>query len=72
MENVYRMRIGRPIALHVAYGQMRVLLRGTLVAERPGLLRLRTADRLDVDISKSRVLAIEEDAPVCSTAHVGK
>ena len=47
---------------------MRVLLRGTLVGEEAELLRLRTADRLDVDISKSRVLAIEEDTPVHGTA----
>jgi len=68
MEKVYSERIGRPIVLRVAYGQMRVLLRGTLVGEEAELLRLRTADRLDVDISKSRVLAIEEDTPVHGTA----
>jgi len=68
MANEYSERIGRPIVLRVAYGQMRVLLRGTLIGEEPGLLRLRTADRLDVDISKSRVLGIEEDTSLYGTA----
>ena len=61
MESVYSVWMGQPIILRVARGAMRVRLRGKLVGEAPKLLRLHTADRLDVEIFKSRVLAIEED-----------
>ncbi len=63
MESVYSVWMGQPVILRLAYGALRVLLRGKLVGEAPKLLRLRTADRSDVDIFKSRVLAIEEDMP---------
>ena len=63
MESIYSVWIGHPVILRVAYGALRVLLRGKLVGETRELLRLRTADSLDVDILKSRVLALEEDMP---------
>jgi hypothetical protein len=61
MESIYSVWMGQPVILRVAYGAMRVLFRGKLVGEAPELLRLHTADGLDVEIFKSRVLAIEED-----------
>jgi hypothetical protein len=63
MESVYNVWMRQPVIVRLAYGALRVLLRGKLVGEAPKLLRLRTADNLDVDIFKSRVLAIEEDMP---------
>jgi hypothetical protein len=61
MESIYSVWMGQPVILRVAYGAMRLLLRGKLVGEAPESLRLHTADSLDVEIFKSKVLAIEED-----------
>ena len=63
MESAYSVWMGLPVILQVAAGEMRLPLRGKLVGETPEVLHLRMADRRDLDIFKSVVLAIEEDIP---------
>ena len=63
MESAYSVWMGLPVILQVAAGEMRLPLRGKLVGETLEVLHLRMADRRDLDIFKSVVLAIEEDIP---------
>ena len=64
MEGGYAVWIGQPVILRVVTGNMRVPLRGRLVAETSDSVRLRIADSWDVDIFKSMVAAVEHDLPV--------
>jgi hypothetical protein len=43
---------------------LRVPLRGTLVAETTEVVRIRIADSWEVDIFKSMITGVEQDAPV--------
>jgi hypothetical protein len=48
----------------VLAGNIRVPLRGRLMAETSESVRLRIDESWDVDIFKSMILAIEHDTPV--------
>ncbi len=48
--------------LQVALGDIKVPLRGKLLREGGDTLRVRIGDRWEVDIYKTMVLAVEEDA----------
>lgn len=63
MEGSYAAWMGQPVILRVVAGNLRVPVRGRLVSETVNILRLRIADNWDVDIFKSMVVAIEQDAP---------
>lgn len=63
MEGSYTVWMGQPVILRVVAGNLRVPVRGRLVSETTNVLRLRIADNWDVDIFKSMVVAIEQDAP---------
>ena len=56
--------MGQPVILRVMAGNLRVPLRGRLVAETDSIIRLRIAESWDVDIFKSMVAAVEMDTPV--------
>ncbi|HVO56292.1 MAG TPA: hypothetical protein VMT51_01215 [Dongiaceae bacterium] len=60
--DAYRPWIGLPVVLQVALGEMKVPLRGRLLKENGETLRMRIGDGWDVDIYKTMVLAVEEDA----------
>jgi hypothetical protein len=64
MKTGYEMWVGQPIVLRVAAGTLRVPLRGTLVAETTEVVRIRIADSWEVDIFKSMITGVEQDAPV--------
>jgi hypothetical protein len=63
MEGGYAVWVGQPVVLRVVTGDIRVPLRGRLLAETNDVIRLRIADSWDVDIFKSMVVAIEHDMP---------
>lgn len=64
MEGGYAVWMGQPVILRVVAGNLRVPLRGRLVAETSEVLRLRIAESWDVDIFKSMVVAVEQDNPI--------
>jgi len=64
MEGGYTVWMGQPVILRVVAGNLRVPLRGRLVAETDSIVRLRIAGSWDVDIFKSMVAAVEMDNPV--------
>lgn len=54
--------IGQPVILQVALGDIRVPLRGKLLKEGGDTLRMRIGDGWDIDVYKTMVMAVEEDA----------
>lgn len=62
MPSAYATWIGQPVVLQVALGDIRVPLRGKLLKEGGDTLRMRIGEGWDVDIYKTMVLAVEEDA----------
>ena len=62
MPSAFATWIGQPVVLQVALGDIRVPLRGRLLKEGGDTLRMRIGDGWDVDIYKTMVLAVEEDA----------
>lgn len=62
MESAFAPWIGLPVVLQVALGDIRVPLRGKLLKEGGDTVRMRIGDAWDVDIYKTMVLAVEEDA----------
>jgi len=64
MEGTYAVWMGQPVILRVVAGNLRVPVRGRLVSETSNVLRVRIAENWDVDIFKSMVVAIEQDAPL--------
>ena len=62
MPSVFATWIGQPVVLQVALGDIRVPLRGKLLKEGGDTLRMRIGDGWDVDIYKTMVFAVEEDA----------
>lgn len=64
MEGGYAVWMGQPVILRVMTGNLRVPLRGRLLAETDEVVRLRIADSWDVDIFKSMVVGVEHDTPV--------
>ena len=62
MSSVYQTWVGQHVVLQVTTGELRFLLRGTIVGESEDAVRFRVGDGWDVDIYKTMVLAVEEDA----------
>lgn len=62
MDRAYQTWIGQSVVLQVAVGDIRVPLRGKLLKEAGETLRMRVGDGWDIDIYKTMVLAVEEDA----------
>lgn len=63
MEGSYAVWMGQPVVLQVVTGNIRVPLRGRLLADNGDVVRLRVADSWDVDIFKSMIVAVEHDMP---------
>ena len=62
MDTAYQSWIGHAVVLQVALGEVKVPLRGRLLNDSGETLRMRIGEGWDVDIYKTMVLAVEEDA----------
>jgi hypothetical protein len=62
MDSAYATWIGQPVILQVALGDIKVPLRGTLLKDGAETVRMRIGEGWDVDIYKTMILAVEEDA----------
>ena len=62
MDRAYAAWVGQPVVLQVALGDIKVPLRGTLLKDGAETVRMRIGDGWDVDIFKSMILAVEQDA----------
>jgi hypothetical protein len=62
MDSAYKSWIGQPVVLQVVLGDIKVPLRGKLLKDGGESVRMRIGDGWDVDIYKSMILAVEEDA----------
>lgn len=62
MNTAYASWIGQPVILQVALGDIKVPLRGTLLKDGGESVRMRIGDGWDIDIFKSMILAVEQDA----------
>jgi hypothetical protein len=63
MDSVYATWIGLPVVLQVELGDIKVPLRGKLLKDKGETVRIRI-DGSDIDIYKTMILAVEEDAMV--------
>jgi len=62
MDSAYATWVGQPVVLQVALGDIKVPLRGTLLKDGADTVRMRIGDGWDVDIYKTMILAVEQDA----------
>jgi len=62
MDTAYRVWMGHAVVLQVAVGDIKVPLRGRLLKEAGETVRMRIGEGWDVDIYKTMILAVEEDA----------
>ena len=62
MDAAYQPWIGQAVVLQVALGELKVPLRGRLLKDDGETLRMKVGDGWDIDIYKTMVLAVEEDA----------
>jgi hypothetical protein len=61
MQSVYESWVGTPVVLQVSAGELRVPLRGTIIAENGDAVRFRVGDGWDIDVFKNMIMAVEED-----------
>jgi len=64
VDKAFKTWIGHPVVLQVALGDIKVPLRGKLLKVGGETVRMRIGDGWDVDIYKTMILAVEEDAMV--------
>ena len=62
MKSAYATWVGQAVVLHVALGDIKVPLRGTLLKDGAETVRMRIGEGWDVDIFKSMILAVEQDS----------
>ena len=62
MESAFKPWIGQAVVLQVALGDIKVPLRGKLLKDGDDTVRMRIGDGWDVDIYKTMILAVEQDA----------
>jgi len=62
MENAYTAWVGQSVLLHVALGDIKVPLRGTLLKDGNETIRMRIGEGWDVDIYKSMIMTVERDS----------
>ena len=61
MQNVYASWIGHAVVLQVLTGDLRVPVRGVIVAETNEVVRFRVGEGWDIDVYKEMILTVEED-----------
>jgi hypothetical protein len=64
MNHAFKPWVGQSVVLQVALGNIKVPLRGTLLADGNETIRMRIGEGWDVDIYKEMILAVEQDAMV--------
>jgi hypothetical protein len=62
MDGAYATWVGQSVVLQVALGDIKVPLRGKLLKEGGETVRMRIGEGWDVDIYKTMILAVEQDA----------
>ncbi|HKW56093.1 MAG TPA: hypothetical protein VJN42_01935 [Candidatus Acidoferrum sp.] len=62
MDSAYATWVGQSVVLQVALGDIKVPLRGKLLKEGGETVRMRIGEGWDVDIYKTMILAVEQDA----------
>ncbi len=62
VDKAYEPWVGQTVVLQVALGDIKVPLRGRMMKDVGDAVRMRIGDGWDVDIYKSMILAVEEDA----------
>lgn len=62
MDSTYSTWIGQPVVLQVELGDIKVPLHGKLLKDGSDTVRVRIGDGWDVDIYKTMILAVEQDA----------
>jgi len=62
MDSAYATWLGQLVVLQVALGDIKVPLRGTLLQDGDQTVRMRIGEGWDVDIYKTMILAVEQDA----------
>jgi hypothetical protein len=62
MDSAYATWLGQLVVLQVALGDIKVPLRGTLLKDGDKTVRMRIGEGWDVDIYKTMILAVEQDA----------
>lgn len=62
MQNVFESWIGQRVVVQLAFGQTRVSLRGMLLRDETETLLMKPQAGSDIEIVKTRILAIEEVA----------
>jgi hypothetical protein len=62
MEIGYKAWVGQAVVLQVALGDIKVPLRGRLLKEGGETVRMRIGEGWDVDIYKTMILGVEQDA----------
>ncbi len=68
MTMAYGPWLHQAVLLQVASGDLRVVLRGTIVGETANAVRFRLEQNWEVDIFKTMILSIEEDDCPCVPA----
>jgi hypothetical protein len=63
LSGAYSTWLGRPVILRVATGELQTTLHCTVIGESDAAVRIRIAGKLDVDICKELVLAVEAVQP---------
>lgn len=66
MQNAFEWWIGQQVVVQIAFGQIKVSLRGMLLQNQTETLLIRPEAGSDVEIAKTRILAIEEVGRSCS------
>ncbi len=64
MVSAFTTWVGRSVVLQVVLGDITVPLRGKLLKDGEGTVRMRIGDGWDVDIYKEMIMAVEQDAMV--------
>ena len=60
MQNVFESWIGEQVVVQLAFGQTKVSLRGMLLRDQTETLLMKPQAGSDIEIAKTRILAIEE------------
>ncbi len=71
MDTAYAPWIGQAVVLQVALGELKVPLRGKLLKDNGETIRVRIGDGWDVDVYKTMILAVEQDAFARVSAFAG-
>jgi hypothetical protein len=60
MQNAFDWWIGQQVVVQLAFGHVKVSLRGMLLRDQTETLLMRPEIGFDIEIAKTRILAIEE------------